>query len=60
MAYEEEDSGIGLGKVAAGIGALGTAIVFRKNIGRYAKDYYKNFVKETEPNPDPIVQMAMT
>ena len=55
MAYEEEDSGIGLGKVAAGIGALGTAIVFRKNIGRYAKDYYKNFVKETEPNPDPIV-----
>ena len=55
MAYEEEDSGIGLGKIAAGIGALGTAVVFRKNIGRYAKDYYKGFVKETNPNPDPIV-----
>ena len=55
MAYEEEDSGIGLGKVAAGIGALGAAVVFRRNIGKFAKNYYNNFVKETDPNPDPVV-----
>ena len=48
MAYEE-DSGIGLGTVAT-VGAGIAGIVFRKNIGRFVKDYITEAKRVTDPD----------
>ena len=46
---QDEDSGIGFGTVAAaGAGIAG--LVFRRNIGKFAKDYIKEFNRVTDPD----------
>ena len=46
---QDEDSGIGFGTVAT-LGAGIAGLVFRKNIGKFAKDYIKDFNRVTDPD----------
>jgi len=45
----EEDSGMGFGTAALIGGGIG-ALVFRRNIGKFAKDYFDDYKRVTDPD----------
>ena len=46
---QDEESGIGLGTIGA-VGAGIAGLVFRRNIGKFVRDYSKEFARTTDPD----------